>query len=237
MRLRALGLGLAGTVLAALPANGAVVISEVVFNEVGSAATGEWIEIYNNGTTTVDLSSYKIGDEEASGQTSTTEAMFQFPAGASIAPGQVQIISGDADAFFAIYNVLPTYQTAGANSTVPTLTIYAAWDSDGGILNMANTNDQAVLIDPTDARADAVSWGNTNAFNPGLPQPVADGQSYERINANVDTDTADDWRLVGDTTIPAAQRSTPFTVSVPEPASMGLIIAGGLFTLRRRQRA
>jgi glycerophosphoryl diester phosphodiesterase len=222
--------------LAYAPARGAVIISEVVYNEVGSAATGEWIEIYNNGASAVDLSNYTIGDEETSGGTSTTEALFQFPSGASIAPGQVQIISGDADAFFTIYGFLPTYETAGANVSVPNLTTYATWDPDGGVLNMSNTNDQAVLIGPDDTRVDAVGWGNTNAFNPGLdPDAEGDGQSYERINANIDTDTAADWQLGPASTV-AAERSTPGVVAVPEPGAFGLALIGGALAVRRSRR-
>ena len=103
MKLRSLILGLATGALIAVPAQGAVtsgvLISEVVFNEVGSTANGEWIEIFNTGPNTVNLSNYKIGDEETSGGTGATEALFQFPSGATIAPGEVQIISGGAVAF------------------------------------------------------------------------------------------------------------------------------------------
>ena len=116
--------------------------------------------------TVIDLTNYKIGDEEASGGTSTTEALFQFPAGASIAPGEVQIISGGATRFFTVYGFNPTYETAATDAGVPDMTVYAAWDPDGGILNMSNSNDQAVLVDGTDTVIDAAVWGNNFAFNP-----------------------------------------------------------------------
>ncbi len=85
--------------VAAQQANAAVKISEVLFNEFESDVGGEWIEIYNTGTTPIDLSNYKIGEEETSGATSTTESMWQFPAGAIISPGQVQIVANNADRF------------------------------------------------------------------------------------------------------------------------------------------
>lgn len=221
----------------ALPSRAGLLISEVVFNEVGSTADGEWIEIYNDTGAAIDLSNYKIGDEEASGGTSTTEALFKFPAGASIAPGEVQIISGGATRFFTVYGFNPTYETAATDASVPDLTIYAAWDPDGGILNMSNTNDQAVLVDPTDTVIDAVSWGNTFAFNPSVDiTGNLDGQSIERIYANVDTNTASDWKL-GPTTTPAATRSTPFSVVlIPEPSTMVLLIGAALAFVARRQR-
>jgi len=239
MNLRLLGLGMVAGALVAGPAHAAVtsgvLISEVVFNEVGSTADGEWIEIFNTGPTTVDLTNYKIGDEETSGGTSTTEALFQFPSGASIAPGEVQVISGGATRFFTVYGFNPTYETADTDPTIPNLTNYTPWDTDGGILNMANTNDQAVLVDGTDTIIDAASFGSTFAFNPALVVPVLDGQSYQRINAYVDTDTANDWAVVGTADDASSARSTPGVVPTPEPASLALagLAAVGLLGRRR----
>jgi hypothetical protein len=209
-------------IFAAQPASAALVISEVVANEIGSDTDGEWFEIYNNGAAAVDLSNYKIGDEETSGATSATEGMYQFPAGAMIGPGEVQVIAVNANQFFEHYGALPTYENAfgdgtgteGDNAGVPNMILYAAWDPDGTRINAANGNDQLLLLDGSDAIVDAVSWGNTFAFDPGVEANAGQGQSYERINPLVDTNTAADWRL-GDT-------SSPGTVPIPEPAACGL---------------
>ena len=212
----------ASCALAAHPAKAALVISEVVFNEAGSDVTGEWVELYNNGPAAIDLSNYKIGDEETSGATGTGEAMHQFPAGASIAPGEVQIVAVSATTFNTNYGFLPTYEVNSTDASVPDMSVYAAWDPDGVALNMANTSDHLLVLDPSDALADAISWGNTFAFDPGLTT-VADGQSWERKNVFVDTNTADDWQLgpnpAGST---AVQRSTPGVANVPEPTTLAL---------------
>ena len=220
-----------------LPVQGALVISEVVFNEVGSDVLGEWIEIFNTGPAPILLTNYKIGDEETSGGTGTTEAMHRFPVGASIAPGEVQIVAVSATRFNTLYGFLPTYEATATHAGVPDMTIYGpTWDPDGGAFNMANTNDQAVILDPLDAIADAASWGtSTFAFNPALGAAL-DGQSYQRINAYVDTNTANDWETVGDANTPAAQRSTPGTVPVPEPSSLVIAIAMVGFGLARRRQ-
>jgi hypothetical protein len=212
----------------ALPTRAALLVSEVCFNEVGSDTTGEWIEIFNNGSSPINLSNYKIGDEEQNGGTSLTEALFQFPAGATINPGAVQVVAVSATRFQTVYGFLPTYETAGTDGTVPDLSIYSAWDPDGGQINMSNTNDQALIVDPADAIIDNTSWGNTNAFNPAVDiTGNLDGQSIERINPYVDTNTASDWQL-GPTTSPAASRSTPGTVpAVPEPTTAFLLAALG----------
>jgi hypothetical protein len=238
MRLRPIGLalviGAATVVVTPSTARATLIINEVVFNEVGSDVTGEWIEIYNKGDAPISLANFKIGDEETSGQTSLTEALYQFPSDAEIDPGEIQIVAVSATRFFTVYGVNPTYEASSTDPTVPDMTVYATWDTDGGAINMANTNDQAVLVDGTDAIIDAASWGtSTFAFDPPLGAAL-DGQSYERINAQVDTDTASDWQATpGDT---AAARSTPFAVQVPEPGSIGLLAGAALLGLARRRR-
>ena len=239
MPLRSYSIAILFVSMMALPSRGALLISEILFNEVGSTADGEWIEIFNDTPNAVDLSNYKIGDEETSGQTSTTEAAFQFPAGASIAPGQVQVISGGANRFFAVYGFLPTYETTSTDAAVPDMLAFPSWDPDGGVLNMSNTNDQAVLIDPTNTVVDAASWGNTFAFNPGVDiTGNIDGQSIYRPNPYTDTNTASDWQLYPATTsVPSANRSTPGAVPppIPEPASLVLAV-GGLLAVGVRRR-
>jgi hypothetical protein len=240
MSLRNFVFALCCAAILALPSRAALLISEVLFNEVGSDTTGEWIEIFNTSASPIDLTNYKIGDEEASGATSLTEAMVQFPAGASIGPYGVQIMAISATRFFDVYGFLPTYEVNDTDATVPNMLPYPSWDPDGGVVNMGNTNDQALILGPDDSIVDAVSWGSsTFAFDPPLGSAL-DGQSYERINNFVDTDTADDWRPVGDSSIPAAQRSTPGTVPVviPEPGSLvTALIALSALLFGYRQRA
>ena len=186
------------------------------------------------------LTGWKIGDEEASGDASYTEGMFSFPNGASIAPGAVQIIAVNANRFSVVYGFLPTYEVGtGAsldNATVPNLTVYATWDLDVGAantINMSNANDQILLLNDTDVRVDAASWGTTFAFNPGLGTAL-DGQSYARINPATDTDTAADWAASFDTGA-AATRSSPGVVPEPSAAIM-LLSASGIAGLLRRRR-
>lgn len=217
-----------------LGARGAGVISEVLFNEVGSDTTGEWIEIYNNGTALVSLTDWKIGDEEQSGATGDTEGMFRFPAGASIGPGEVRIIAISATRFNTVYGFLPHYEvgTGGDHASVPNLTVYSPWDPETGTantINLANTNDQILLLDPVDALIDAANWGNTFHLNPGLGTAL-DGQSYFRPDPSTDTNTAADW-----TATPAPTLSTPGVI--PEPTAASLLgLLGYLGLIRRRNR-
>jgi len=215
--------------LAPAPSHAGVLISEVLFNEVGSDTAGEWIEIYNNGPTAIDLSDYKIGDEETALGTTATETIVRFPVGSSIAPGQVQVVAVSATRFQTVYGFLPTYEVSATQDGVPDMLAYPTWDPDGGLINMANTNDQALIIDGTDTLVDGVNWGNNTFLNPGLAQPVADGVSYYRIEPNTDTNTAADWAL-GTPSSPGA---------IPEPAtlaSFATLACAWLGTSARRRR-
>lgn len=215
----------------AVRAEAALLISEVLYNEVSSPADGEWIEIYNTGPASIDLSNYKIGDEETMNPpTGENGGMWQFPAGATISAGEVQIVAVGAARFNTVYSFDPTYEVVDSNAGVPNMTHYLAWsDNTSDVINMANGNDQAFLIDGSDSLVDAVSWGNTFAFNPGLAATVADGQSYERINARIDTNSAGDWQL--------GSPSSPGTVPIPEPTSatlVGLVVIATACFKRRR---
>jgi Lamin Tail Domain/PEP-CTERM motif len=212
---------------AAFRADGGLVISEVLYNEVGSDAMGEWIEIFNNGSTLINLTDFKIGDEETSGGTTATETIVRFPAGATIAPGEIQIVAVSATVFNTVYGFLPTYEVNATNGSVPDMLPYLTWDPDGGVINMSNTTDQALILNGSDLLVDAVNWGNTTFLNPGLADAEADGQSYQRINAFTDTDTAGDWAL--------ASPSTPGVI--PEPGSLALSLMGAfVFGAARRRR-
>ncbi|MGF1632984.1 MAG: CARDB domain-containing protein [Phycisphaerae bacterium] len=190
-----------------------LLISEILFNEIGSDVGGEWIEIYNNGTTPINLTNYKIGDEETPGAISPTEGMFRFPTGATINPGEVQVVTNDALVFQASYGFLPNYAITG-RGLVPDMIQYTSWDPDGTRINGSNGTDEFLLLGPTDQVIDAVSWGtSTFAFNPPLPDIEADGQSWERIPAGPgrlqDTNTAADWVL--------GSPSSPGTINFPSP--------------------
>ncbi|MBB5351058.1 hypothetical protein HNR46_001292 [Haloferula luteola] len=208
---------------------GALVISEVLYNEVGSNTAGEFIELFNNGAFSIDLTGYRIGDEETSGDSSATESMYAFPSGSTIAAGQTIVIGIGSGTFFANYGFRPDYEIIDDSASVPNLVLDSTWDPDGGVINLSNSNDQLLLLDDAGQVVDMVSWGNTFAMNPALDASAeSDGQSYHRIDPFVDTDTAADWALTT-----GASLSTPGVV--PEPGVTVLGIAGlGLLVRRRR---
>jgi glycerophosphoryl diester phosphodiesterase len=205
-----------------------LVVSEVLYDPTGTEPDEEWIEIYNLGSLAIDLTHYKVGDEETSGG---GEGMLQFPSGALIAPGQVIVIANKATGFFGIYGFNPDYEMVSSDASIPDLTKYLAWAS--GSVSLANAGDDVLILDASDSLVDALSWGNsTFAFNPpasGVPA----GHSLERQFADMDTDTASDW----------VNQATPHPGQValkpiPEPGTHILLIMGvvGLIAYARRRR-
>jgi hypothetical protein len=170
------------------PEHGILLISEVYNNPAGLDVVEEWIELYNAGGTSLDLSDYKIGDEETM---AGGEGMYEFPQGASIAPGQVLILANQADDFIVRYGFQPDYELVETDPDVPNMIPYTAWAS--GAVNLGNISDETLVLDAGNQVIDALSWGESSwAFNPPVPAP-ARGSSMERRPANLDTDTAADW--------------------------------------------
>ena len=203
-----------------------VVISEVLFNEPGSDVSGEWMELYNNGGESVALSGWRIGDEETRAGTSLTEAMMFFPEGASIAPGEVQIVAANAIRFFNLYGLKATYEGVGGalgdDAEVPNLATDGEWDPDGGIINMSNSNDHVLLVSAEGVVVDRVNWGNNGGLSPGLADIEADGQSWQRMDPRVDTNGAADWALA-----PLEQHSTPGQVPGPRIFQAEVVVVEG----------
>ena len=194
-----------------------LLISEVMYDVVIEPGE-EWIEIYNAGSLIIDLSVYKIGDEETRG---SSEGMLQFPAGSTIGPGQVIVIANNASAFLGVYGFQPDFELTDSGSLVPDMIVYSSWGTSNA--QLSNTGDEVLLLDGQDQLVDSLSWGSSTwAFDPSATD-VSEGHSLERWPVSGDTDSALDWRDQGspqpgevDLTIPEPT-STPTPTSTPRP--------------------
>lgn len=168
---------------------GYLLISEVLYDSLSIEPASEWIELYNPSTLPLDLSAYKLGDEETQGG---SEGMYIFPAGAVISPSQVIVVAYSGLVYSQTYGTLPNYELTETLPQVLNLTKYTAWSS--GSLALGNTGDEVLLLGAADTVIDALSWGDSVwAFDPSAPD-VAAGHSLERYLPWQDTNTAADWR-------------------------------------------
>ncbi len=172
----------------------------------------EWVEIAYWGDTPLDLSEYKIGDEETLGG---GEGMMRFPAGTEIAPGQIMLIAQDPAAFQLRYGFPPDFAWDENDTAVSTL--LRASDLATGSFNLANSGDEVLILGPDNELVDALSYGtSTHFFDPAVPAPFA-GQTLARHNPPCDNDTAVDW---------IATRPTPGQLPDPQPCQPPLDLSG-----------
>jgi hypothetical protein len=201
-----------------------LLISEVFYDTPGTDEDEEWIEIYNPTASAIDLSVYKIGDEEEQGK---GEGMVQFPPEASIPSEGIIVIALKATGFYALYGFNPDYEVTDTDPSIPDMIKYSAWAT--GKIALSNNGDEVLILDDGDAIVDAMSYGNaTTFFDPSCPD-VTTGHSLERSPANVDTDTFEDWidqefPDPGSVTVPiptptATSTNTPTPTDTPTPTA------------------
>lgn len=168
--------------------NDIVLITEVMY-AFGFRVDRQWIEIYNPGNGTIDLSAYKLGDAEIPG---INEGMLQFPNGTLISPAQVIIVALKAAFFYDEYNFYPDFEFTDTNLTVPDMLPYPSW-TDGAVL-LNNMGDEVLLLNSEDRIVDVIAYGDS--LFPNFQPPVvgvAEGYSLERFPADQDTDGKVDW--------------------------------------------
>lgn len=204
-------------------ANAAIVINEVYPG--GGASTGspayktDFVELYNNGTTAVDLTGYVLTYGSSASAAGTFASFIgTLPSGASIpSKGYYVVVTG-------------TPGSAGADNPTPDIafTTYVAGVSGASLSNSAGA---VRLQDSATTTLDVVGWGGTvsnfetaKVSNVGLTTAM----SMQRSTNGVDTNN----------------NSTDFTIAVPtpgaavpEPTSMAVLGLAGLMGLRRSRKA
>ncbi len=168
------------------PFSGRLFISKVMYNPVGDEPENEWFEIYNPDNIVVEISYFKIGDEETP---NGSEGMLIFPENSFIESQQTIVIANHATAFFARYSKYPTYEITESEESVPNLTKYTRWSK--GNVNLSNENDEVLLLDGADNIIDKVAW-EKNPSDDTLPV-FKEGSIIERMPAIQDTNTTADW--------------------------------------------
>ncbi|MDX1415377.1 MAG: lamin tail domain-containing protein [Candidatus Promineifilaceae bacterium] len=164
-------------------------MTEVHYNTPGRDSEQEWIEIANLGNETLELSEYKLGDEESIWG---GEGMFRFPENSIIDSGQVVVVAQSATGFRNLYGRDPDYELVGTIPQVPDMRRYDLWSS--GDLALANDGDELLLLDGQNRIVDSINYGEKRTFFTPAIADVYSGQSIERVPATCDTNTAADWQ-------------------------------------------
>ena len=208
------------TVEVTAPSNGDLLLSEVLYDTDGTDDGLEWVEIYNNGTTAVDLSGWSIGG----GGTDYTYSLAQLSG--VIGPGETFVVGGP---------------TSNATNYNPTLNLALNFTQD--LQNSGTTGDGVALFNvPASAvtastvPVDAVVYGPDNASGLIDETGVANGPevgdapsgaSIERL------DVAGNWQIQGTPTpnsspLGGGAPNTAPTASIATPASASVFADGEL---------
>lgn len=175
-------------------AAGNLMISELYYDTTGLDSAEEWMEVTNFSEQAIDLSDYKIGDEEENGG---GEGMYQWPASAVIEAGAQVVVAKDAVGFYNLYGKYPDFEIDSADdgaedfSNTPDMIKYSSWGS--GSLSLTNTGDEVLMLDPTDNVIDVVVYEN-GVYAGVMSHPgVGSGESLARIDENDSDDCAVDF--------------------------------------------
>ena len=215
--------GLVAAFAAVSPASGQVVINEVIGSTTG--ADTEFIELFNIGTSLIDLTGWVIDEVESDPGASLgdVDATFGINAGSTIAPGD----------FFLIGN--PTFETA-----------FGITSNQTENLTIENSSYTLVLRDALGAAVfTAFVSDSDGVVPPGFTPDISVGPDGTFLPAgfalDVDGDPTDGVSILEFAPTPAASATpTPGAnvpiSSIPEPSSMALLGLVGLAGIVRRRK-
>jgi beta-lactamase superfamily II metal-dependent hydrolase len=178
-------------------ASNGVVFSEVYYDTIGTDSVEEWIELYNNSTSTMAIGGWTITDNNGLGATYT------IPAGTTMAPNSYFTIAVNSGGFNNLYH-------------------YNA-DLYGAIPSLNNTGEAIILKNSAAVVQDAIGWEGGAAG--GLPSgwgsttlPNADcGSTIVRSPVSTDTNTYADWTTAASNGNPQVQPVVGNTITVTSP--------------------
>ncbi len=148
------------------------------------AATEEFITVRNELGVSLDLTGYKLGDEE---EADAGEGMLLFPPD-TVASGGMYVTAKTATDYNAGFGVLPDAEWGSTIPAVPSMADYAPWAT--GSVALSNGGDHLIILDPSDTILDVVIYGSQSY--PGIVDPIprpGGDVIYER--GDDDTDDCD----------------------------------------------
>lgn len=189
---------------------GAVLLSEVMYDPSGADGGAEWIEIYNNTATAINLSDMCLGSGGLDWTNGLTQLAGSIPAGGTfVVGGPTSSTSNGSPVFNQVFDLTPDLQNSGA-------------DADGvALFNFRCTQVTASIVP-----VDAVLYGvantsglidETGAANAPEVGDAPGGSSVERI------DLGGSWRIT------ATPNPNVYAPGAPPPPPTGNLLLSEVF--------
>jgi hypothetical protein len=202
----------------------ALLISEFLYDAVTPTTAGdEFVELCSAESAPIDLTGFKVGDEETPGG---GESMYHLPNGRALAPDECLVIAKNAAQFAARFGFYPGFELVVTGSgytdtpAVPELARYTAWGS--GSWALADDGDELLVLGPTDQLVDSAAYRNGDYAAAGVaPEASAlEPDSLQRVwPFDTDSMPADFVRRAPNpgtiTSPPAPPASSPPTADLP----------------------
>ncbi len=167
-------------------AQGEVYSPLVVQRFVANAgASGEWVAVKNVSPVTLPIELFKLGDEEVP---DSTEGMFQFPTGATLAAGATYIVAANALNYQTAFGSLPDAELANSVVAVPKMKAFNLWAT--GSLALANAGDELLVLDGSNTLLDIAVYG-TGVYAGITAKTPAPGANVTLTRDVVSSDTDD----------------------------------------------
>ena len=147
-------------------APGSVVVNEIMYNQASGSTVPEWVELYNTTGSSIDLSGYKLTDNNV-GATSLTEGVYTLPSGTVIPAGGYLTIGNSYSTAQIKWSGNLALSNSGDN-------VALFYDSNGN--NLATSGE---VIDNVNFTS---GWGGNGT-----------GASLERISATGTSNTSSNW--------------------------------------------
>lgn len=151
------------------------IINEIMYNPDNAIPNGdyhfEYVEIYNNNTTSFDVSNWTIGDNTSS---------FTIPNGITVPPLGYLVVTNDTDSLIAQYGASGlNFLRDGDDSIIGNFTF-----------SLNNTEDVVILRDKNGSITDSVHYKSSS---PWPTDADGNGPSIALKDPELDNETADNW--------------------------------------------
>ena len=147
-----------------MPMSSSVVINEINYNSADGFDPGDWVELFNTGSTEIDLSGWTLKDEDDG-------HVFTVPPGTRLSPQDYLVVCADLSAFQSLF---------------PSVT-----DAIGDLgFGLGGNGDSVRLFEAAGALHDLVAYGTES---PWPDTPDGQGPTLELIDPGADNRLPESW--------------------------------------------